>query len=54
MCVIAYGILDTQQHTSHMVTAMADTFPSFKGSCRKVISISEVHELLKKIYDILD
>ena len=50
----ASGTLDTEQLISHTRATLVDTIASVYGSDRGVISVSEVHELLTTIYDILD
>ena len=49
----AYATLDTEQLISHTRTALADTIASLLDS-DGVIPVSEVHELVAKIHDILD
>ena len=49
----AHATLDTEQLTSCTRTALADTIASLQDSDRKVIPVSEVHEVLTKVHDIL-
>ena len=50
----AHATLDTQQLISHLQVALADTLSSLPKAERGVIPVSEVGELLLRIYDILD
>ena len=52
ICAVAHVTLDTQQLTS--VFAAVDTISSPPDSEGGVIPVSEVHELLIKIHDILN
>ena len=50
----AYATLDTEQLISHLRVALLDTLsshPDFEGG---IVSVSEVHDLLLKVHDILD
>ena len=49
----AYATLDTEQLISHIRTVFVDNVASLQGSGGRVIQVSEVHELLIKIHDIV-
>ena len=51
--VAVHTSLDTEQFISHTRTALVDTIASLQGSDGGVIPVSEVHELLIEIHDIL-
>ena len=51
---IAHAILDKEKLISYNRAALVDTVASLRGSNEGAIAASEVHELLTKIYDILD
>ena len=50
----AHATLDTEQLISHLWVALLDTLSSLPKAEGDVIPVSEVHELLLQIYDILD
>ena len=50
----AHAFLDTEHLISHARTALVDTVASLQGSEGGMIVASEVHELLTKIYKIMD
>ena len=49
-----HAIFNTEQPISHLSVALVDTVSSVPDSKGGVIPISEVHELLIKVHDILD
>ena len=50
----AYATLDTEQLISHFRVALVDTLSLLPDTEGGVIPVSEVHELLHKVHDILD
>ena len=50
----AHATLDREQLISHLQVALDDTLSSLPEADRGIIPVSEVHELLLKIHDILD
>ena len=50
----SHATLDTEQFISHTIDALVDSISSLQGSDEGVITVSEVHELLTKICDILN
>ena len=50
----AHATLDTEQLISHLWLALVDTLSSLPKAEGGVIPVSEVHELLLQIHDILD
>ena len=50
----AHATLDTEQLISHLWVALVDTLSSLLEAEGDVIHVSEVHELLLRIHDILD
>ena len=50
----AHAILDTEQLISHLRVALVDTLSCLPDSEGGVIPVSEVHELLLKVHNILD
>ena len=52
--VAADATLNTEQLISHTRVTLVDTISSLQDPERGVISVSEVHELLTKIHEILD
>ena len=50
----AHATLDAEQLISHLRVAIVDTLSSLPGSEGGIIPVSEVHELLLKVHDILD
>ena len=50
----AHSTLDTEQLISHLQVALVDTLSSLSKAEGDVIPVSEVHELLLWIHDILD
>ena len=50
----AHATLDTGQLISHLRFALVDTLSSLRNSEGGVLPVSEVHELLLKVYNILD
>ena len=50
----AHATLDTEQLISHLWVALVDTLSSLPKAEGDVIPVSEVHELLLQIHDILD
>ena len=50
----AYATLDTEQLICHFRVALVDTLSSLPDAEGGVIPVSEVHELLLKVHDILD
>ena len=50
----AHATLNTEQLVSHLTVALFDTLSSLPNSEGGIIPVSEVHELLLKVHDILD
>ena len=50
----AHATFDTEQLISHTRTSHVDTIALLQGSDGGVIPVSEVHELLSKIHDVID
>ena len=50
----AHATLDTEQLISHLRVALVDTLSSLPDAEGGVIPVSEVHESLLKVHDILD
>ena len=50
----AHATHDTEQLISHLQIALVDTLSSLPGADRGVTPVSEVHELLLRIHDILE
>ena len=47
-------LFDTEQLICHLKIALVDTLSSLPDSERGVIPVSEVHELLHKVHDLLN
>ena len=54
VCAAALATLYTEQLISHLRVALVDTLSFLPDSEGGVIPVSEVHELLLKVHDILD
>ena len=50
----AHATLDTEQLISHLRVVLHDTLSSLPNSEGGIIPVSEVHELLLRVHDILD
>ena len=50
----AHATLDIEQLISHLRVALLDTLSSLPDSDGGIIRVSEVHELLLKVHDMLD
>ena len=50
----AHATLNTEQLVSHLTVALFGTLSSLPNSEGGIIPVSEVHELLLKVHDILD
>ena len=48
-----HGTLDEEKLISHTRTIFVDMLTSLQGCPEEVIQVSEVHELITKIHDIL-
>ena len=50
----AHATLDIEQLISCLRVALLDTHPSLSNSDGGIVPVSEMHELLPKVHDILD